>query len=175
MPAIIPGSYLIKFGLEFIDSESNSNLPPPKPLYLTNNGEGKQLTVEPGKAGAHNPNQEWNIVPPLKDEFLSDDSGDRVIIPALELSREILAVSQDVVKSPDEVALIKNLQVWSFEAVRESDNLYEIRSNLFAGRVGTIPLLGVDKEFQKAIIQFIPVILDPPPKPVWQLIGPLKK
>ena len=43
MPAtIIPGFYQLQFGLEF----PNANAPNPKPLYLTNNGEGKQLTVE---------------------------------------------------------------------------------------------------------------------------------
>ena len=43
MPAtIIPGFYRLQFGLEF----SDSTVPPPKPKYLTNNGEGNQLTVE---------------------------------------------------------------------------------------------------------------------------------
>ena len=41
---IVLGVYHLQFGLEF--SESNANIPPPKPLHLTSNGEGKQLTVE---------------------------------------------------------------------------------------------------------------------------------
>jgi len=170
MPAIIPGTYLLQFGLVFPGADSNTL--PPKPQYLTNNGEGKQLTIEPQ---THKSNQEWIIQPPLKGE--NDDTADHIIIPALStgVDKENLAVSQDVVKLPDEVSLIKNLQVWSFQLIRESDNLYAIRSNLYAGRLGTIPLLGVDKEFKKAIIQFIPVIPDPPPKPVWELIGPLRK
>ena len=45
MPAtIVPGTYLLQYGLVF--PESNPNVPTPKPLYLTNNREGKQLTVE---------------------------------------------------------------------------------------------------------------------------------
>ena len=51
---IIPGFYLIEYGLEF---SAEANLPPPKPLYLTNNGEGKQLTVE---EPTHGLNQEVN-------------------------------------------------------------------------------------------------------------------
>ena len=64
---------------------------------------------------------QWNIQPALKD----CDSKYFIITPAL--SKEILAVSQDVPKTPGEVSLIKNLQVWSFEAVpgREADHLYE--------------------------------------------------
>lgn len=45
MPAIAsvtPGFYHIQFGLAF----SAANLPTPLPLYLTHNGEGKQLTLE---------------------------------------------------------------------------------------------------------------------------------
>jgi hypothetical protein len=45
MPAtasIIPGFYNLEFGQAF----SGANIPTPKPLYLTHNGEGKQLTVE---------------------------------------------------------------------------------------------------------------------------------
>jgi hypothetical protein len=46
MPAsITPGYYRFEFGLAF--PESNAGVPPPKPLYLTSSGEGKQLTIEP--------------------------------------------------------------------------------------------------------------------------------
>ena len=48
MPAtnskIIPGFYNLQFGLVYPDANFKS--PTPKPLYLTNHGEGKQLTVE---------------------------------------------------------------------------------------------------------------------------------
>ena len=60
---------------------------------------------------------------PLEGENVNKDSADRIIIPAR--SNNFDAVSQDVVKSPDEVFLIKNLQVWSFKLVREGDKLYE--------------------------------------------------
>ena len=44
MPAIItPGFYNIQFGQVY---SGESNAPMPEPLYLTNNGEGKQLTVK---------------------------------------------------------------------------------------------------------------------------------
>ena len=66
---------------------------------------------------------QWIIELPLKGENLKEDTGERIIIPAL--TKAILAASQDVVGSPDEVSLIKNLQVWTFEAVRESDHVYE--------------------------------------------------
>ena len=39
--AVIPGTYNIAFGIEY-----SAGAPTPKPLYLTRNGEGKQLTVE---------------------------------------------------------------------------------------------------------------------------------
>ena len=82
---------------------------------------------------------------------------------------EALAASQDIAKSPGEVCLIKNLQVWSFEPVREEDQLYQwvsgchlaiiisnlinrIQSNLYDDSIGTIPLLGVDTEFKKVKI-----------------------
>ena len=37
---------------------------------------------------------------------------------------DVVAVSQDVVDFPDQVSLVKNLQLWGFELVRESDQLY---------------------------------------------------
>ena len=56
MPAtIVPGFYNLQFGLVY----PNSNAPTPKPLYLTNNGEGKQLTVEEQTA-SNQLNQEVN-------------------------------------------------------------------------------------------------------------------
>ena len=65
---------------------------------------------------------QWQIEPPLTGY---KDSADRIIIPAMSEYKDVVAVSQDVVKYPDEVSLIKNLQVWGFELVRESDKLYE--------------------------------------------------
>ena len=62
---------------------------------------------------------QWNIQPALPHS----DSEYFIIIPAL--SKEILAVSQDVPKCPDEVSLIRNLQVWSFEPIREADRLFK--------------------------------------------------
>ena len=59
------------------------------------------------------------IQPPLTDE---NDGVDRIIIP--EVSKEILAVSQDAVKNPEQVSLIMNLQVWSFELDSESEKRY---------------------------------------------------
>ena len=56
---------------------------------------------------------QWRIELPLGAE---KDSKDRIIRPHSELS-EILAVSQDAVQSPNEVSLIKNFQIWSFEPV----------------------------------------------------------
>ena len=43
-----PGTYVLEF---------NPIIPKPEPLYLTNNGEGKQLTVE---TRTNKPNQEVN-------------------------------------------------------------------------------------------------------------------
>ena len=40
---VLPGIYHIQFGLEIL---AEANLSPPMPLYLTSNGEGKQLTIE---------------------------------------------------------------------------------------------------------------------------------
>ena len=52
-----------------------------------------------------------------------NNSRDRIIRPSIPaLAKEILAVSQDVVKSPDEVSLIKNLQVWTFDPVTGFDS-----------------------------------------------------
>ena len=42
------GIYRIQFGLAF---SAESDLPIPEPLYLTNHGEGKQLTLEPQTIG----------------------------------------------------------------------------------------------------------------------------
>ena len=56
MPPVINGFYRLQFGLAF---PPNSNLPKPKPLYLTNNGEGKQLTVEE-QTDSNQHNQEVN-------------------------------------------------------------------------------------------------------------------
>ena len=64
---------------------------------------------------------QWNIEPPLPAGE-NDDSVDRIILQPF--SKEILAVSQDVVKSPDEVSFIKNLQVWTFRLIPESDQVY---------------------------------------------------
>ena len=47
----------------------------------------------------------------------------RTITPAL--SPEIPAVSQDLVRFPDKVSLVKNLQVWSFEKINPSESVYE--------------------------------------------------
>ena len=111
---------------------------------------------------------QWSIQLPLEGETFDKNSEYRIIVPVH--TSNFAAVSQDVVKSPDEVFLVKNLQVWSFEAVREADKLYEwvflivfaiiisdlitirIRSNLYAGLIGSIPLLGADKEFKKVNI-----------------------
>ena len=111
---------------------------------------------------------QWSIQLPLEGETFDKNSEYRIIVPVH--TSNFAAVSQDVVKSPDEVFLVKNLQVWSFEAVREADKLYEwvflivfaiiisdlitirIRSNLYAGLIGSIPLLGAEKEFKKVNI-----------------------
>ena len=52
-PSVIPGFYHLQFGLAF----SSANLPRPDPLYLTSNGEEKQLTLE---RPTGQPNQEVN-------------------------------------------------------------------------------------------------------------------
>ena len=67
---------------------------------------------------------------PLKGENLKNDSADRIIIPVppktvIVASEESLAVSQDVVKFPDQVSLIKNMQVWTFKKVPEIKDVYE--------------------------------------------------
>ena len=65
---------------------------------------------------------------PLEGEEFDKDSEYRIIIPAFPGTGSTFdAVSQDVVKSPDEVFLIKNLQVWSFESVVNpgAEHLYE--------------------------------------------------
>ena len=41
---ITPGTYIIEYGIEY--SKGANSAPTPSPLYLTSNGEGKQLTVE---------------------------------------------------------------------------------------------------------------------------------
>ena len=117
---------------------------------------------------------QWSIRLPLEGENVNKDSADRIIIPAH--SNDFNAVSQDVVKSSDEVFLIKNLQVWSFKLVREGDKLYEwvswflrqllffnlitirIHSNLFTGILSSDPLLGADKEFKKVNIPLLDII-----------------
>ena len=121
---------------------------------------------------------QWNIDLPLKGEKLNYDSADRIIFPAL--SSVILCPSQDFIKFPEKVFLLKNLQVWRFVPVqgREEDKLYTwvywlsstIISNLITIRivsnlnalVGTDPLLGVDKEFKKVKIlsRYLPVMMN---------------
>ena len=43
-----PGIYRLQFGLEF---SADANLPKPEALFLTNHGDGKQLTLEPSTIG----------------------------------------------------------------------------------------------------------------------------
>ena len=128
-PTIISPGFLFRL-------QSFPKVTPVKPLYLTNNGEGKQLTIE---EETNQPNQlvswyskcvpctcpltcsspsQWNIKPPLPGEY--DGSVDVIIIPPNKDS-DYLAVSQDVVKSPDEVSLIKNLQVWTIKPIPDFD------------------------------------------------------
>ena len=114
----------------------------------------------------------------MKAENFNYDSADRIIFPAL--SSVILGASQDFIKSPNDVFLLKNLQVWRFVPVqgREEDKLYTlvswlsstIISNLITIRIvsnlnallGTDPLLGVDKEFKKVKIlsRYLPEMMN---------------
>jgi hypothetical protein len=59
-----------------------------------------------------------------------NDTTDRIVLPVFpggveRDAQENFGVSQDVVRSPDEVSLIKNLQIWTFDPVRDSEHLYE--------------------------------------------------
>ena len=74
---------------------------------------------------------QWYIEPPLGENM---DSEYRIVIPwqSKDLKFIASAVSQDVVQHPDEVSLIKNLQVWSFEPVphRNPEHLYAMSESL---------------------------------------------
>ena len=113
---------------------------------------------------------QWKILPPFTGNLENDASvdSDRIIIQPNKDS-DFLAVSQDIVISPDKVFLTKNLQVWTFQQA-DSDQIYEwdswcllqllfliliirIKSNL--GRDNpraTFPLLGTDEDFKVKIL-----------------------
>ena len=90
------GIYRIQFGLAF---SAESDLPIPEPLYLTNHGEGKQLTLEPQTIGlnqdVHVSASQWSIQLPLEGETFDKNSEYRIIVPAH--TSIFAAVSQDVV------------------------------------------------------------------------------
>ena len=66
---------------------------------------------------------QWNIQPITGKNPDIPETPYRTIAPAL--SPEIPAVSQDVVRFPDQVSLIKNLQVWTFVKIRPSESIFE--------------------------------------------------
>ncbi|KAF8808900.1 hypothetical protein BYT27DRAFT_7188420 [Phlegmacium glaucopus] len=148
-----PGAYNI------VVAGINNDIPPG--LFLTDNGEGKQLTVENATDKA---NQEWYIKP-------TDNAGHWTITPNLDSPAY---VSEDVPKNPDQVFLLKNVQRWGFSPISDNGHLYEVAP--FDRIVGVDRLLGVDENNEKVIIRKFPIRpLQPDSiRPAWELV-PLGK
>jgi hypothetical protein len=181
MPAIAsvtPGFYHLQFGLAF----SGADIPPPKPLYLTHNGEGKQLTLEHSNGQL---NQEvcwyckcvsWSYA--LTCFCVAVENSATVNwrkrwlgIPynctsALQRYPSYLPGCRQIPwpsfshQEPAGMEFWTGPRIWSTLCVSFlnvfcsffSNLIIRIRSNLYAGRVGTIPLLGVDEKFKKVKI-----------------------
>ncbi|KAF8808898.1 hypothetical protein BYT27DRAFT_7188412 [Phlegmacium glaucopus] len=124
---------------------------------LTNNGEGKQLTIE---YETGNVNQEWYIIP-------TDDT--YKITPG---PLDPACVSDFGPIDPNQVFLLKELQTWFFQGRSGTEDIYEIvQPN---DLIGVDRLLAVNEENEKVIIKGFPVVREGPERPAWKLI-PLKK
>ncbi|KAF8803254.1 hypothetical protein BYT27DRAFT_7214814 [Phlegmacium glaucopus] len=153
MPLVIPpGPYNIVTATAPIENDV------PPGLYLTNNGTGEQLTVEnvTGKA-----NQEWYIT------MTKDNDAHYAITPEPPYSGGVPGLAEDVPTNPDQVFLLIKLQVWVFNPLPGTKDIYEIIP-FHDDRVGAEHLLGVD-ENRKVIIRNFPIVPGDSKKPAWQL------
>ncbi|KAF8802670.1 hypothetical protein BYT27DRAFT_6753663 [Phlegmacium glaucopus] len=125
--------------------------------YLTDNGEGKQLTIEDATGET---NQEWYITP-------TSDEGTCTITPQ---AISPAGVSDDVPDHPEQVFLLRKLRRWVFNLLPGDQGLYEIVP-FDDHRIGAEHLLGVDDKRNGVIIQNFSIF---PPgsesvRPAWKL------